>query len=83
MASARPRVSPASGALVAPTLPAAPTAVEPGIEPRFLGLVKLIKAHPAYNVAIGEKLGIEGAMGGGPDLSTIKPQRRGVRLVRV
>ena len=44
----------------------------PGIEARFRALVKIIKASPAYNGAIGEALGIEGAAQGGPDLTTLQ-----------
>jgi len=43
-----------------PTLPATPTAVAAGIFPRISGIVKRIKAHPAYTVSIGKDLGIEG-----------------------
>lgn len=59
-----------------PTLPAPVAAVPPGIEKRFRDLVKLIKAHPAYNTAIGEALGIEGPVKTGPDFSTFKPLLR-------
>ena len=48
-------------------------AVAPGIEARFRALVKIIKAHPAYNASIGESLGIEGAAQTGPDFATFKP----------
>jgi hypothetical protein len=64
---------PASGAPVAPVLPAAVPAVAPGIEARFRALVQLIKAHPAYNEAIGQALGIEGAEPAGPDLTSVQP----------
>ncbi len=57
----------------APVLPAAIPSVTPGIESRFRALVQLIKASPAYNVAIGQALGIEGTEKGGPDLSAIAP----------
>ena len=33
----------------------------------------LIKAHPAYNTAMGEALGIEGAVHAGPDFTVFKP----------
>src|SRR5258706_10990173 len=64
---------PATGAPVAPTFPAAVTAVAPGIEVRFRALVKQIKANANYNSAIGEALGIEGAQQTAPDLTTIQP----------
>ena len=40
-----------------------PTAVPPGIVPRFRGLVKRVKASPGYTPAIGAMLGIEGTQG--------------------
>ncbi|MBX7206877.1 MAG: hypothetical protein K1X78_01085 [Verrucomicrobiaceae bacterium] len=49
-------------------------AVAPGIEARFRALVKIIKAHPAYNASIGESLGIEGAAHTGPDFAVFKPE---------
>lgn len=55
-------------------LPAAVAAVEPGIKARFRALVKLIKAHPAYNAAMGEALGIEGPVQTGPDFAVFKPE---------
>jgi len=45
----------------------------PGIEARFRALVKLIKANPAYNTAMGQALGIEGSEQTPPDLTTIQP----------
>ncbi len=63
---------PPSGAPVAPTFPAAVPAVPPGIEVRFRALVKQIKAHANYNPAIGEALGIEGAVKGAPDFATLQ-----------
>jgi hypothetical protein len=54
--------------------PTAVPPVAPGIERRFRDLVKIIKAHPAYNTAIGEALGIEGATQSGPEFSTFKPE---------
>ncbi|MBA2436243.1 MAG: hypothetical protein H0V54_14395 [Chthoniobacterales bacterium] len=57
----------------APTFPAAVPAVDPGIEPRFRALMKQIKAHAAYNTAIGETLGGEGAEQSGPDMATVQP----------
>jgi hypothetical protein len=65
---------PPTGAPVAPALPAPVTAVSPGIEARFRALVKLIKANPAYNTAMGQALGIEGAQQTPPDLTTIQPE---------
>jgi hypothetical protein len=59
--------------VVPPALPVPVPAVEPGIEPRFRALVKQIKAHPNYNSAIGEALGIEGPQQAGPDLSSVQP----------
>lgn len=44
------------GSFVPPTTPA--VIVLPGINPRMRLLVKRLKAHPAYTVAIGEDLGI-------------------------
>jgi hypothetical protein len=64
---------PPSGAPVAPALPAAVTATAAGIEGRFRALVRLVKASPAYNSAIGKALGIEGSEQSGPDLTTIAP----------
>jgi hypothetical protein len=64
---------PSSGAPVAPAFPAAVPPVAPGIEPRFRGLVKQIKAHPSYNEAMGQALGIEGAQQAGPDYATVQP----------
>ena len=64
---------PASGAPVAPTLPAAMPAVALGVEVRFRALVKLIKANASYNEAMGEALGIEGAQQAAPDLTTVQP----------
>ena len=54
-------------------LPAVVPAVGPGIEPRFRAIVQQIKNHPAYNVAIGNVLGIEGVTQTGPDLTTVQP----------
>jgi hypothetical protein len=64
---------PASGAPVAPTYPSGVTAVAPGVEKRFRDLVRLIKAHPAYNTGIGEALGIQGSEQSAPDLTVFKP----------
>ena len=64
---------PASGAPAGGVLPAAVPAVAPGVEVRFRALVKMIKAHPAYNEGIGQALGIEGAAQTGPDFATFKP----------
>ncbi|PYI92548.1 MAG: hypothetical protein DME97_09530 [Verrucomicrobia bacterium] len=64
---------PPSGAPVAPVFPLAVLPVAPGIEPRFRALVKQVKAHPGYNAAMGQALGIEGAQQTGPDLATIQP----------
>ena len=64
---------PSTGMPAAPTFPAAVPPVDPGIEPRFRALVKQIKAHAAYNSAIGEALGIEGPEQSGPNMATIQP----------
>ncbi|MEO5913884.1 MAG: hypothetical protein ABIS50_06600 [Luteolibacter sp.] len=65
---------PPSGAPVPPVFPAAIPDVAAGIETRFRNLVRLIKANPAYNEAMGKALGIEGTEKGGPDLSTLAPE---------
>jgi len=65
---------PPTGAPVAPTLPDPVPTVSPGIEVRFRALVKLIKANPAYNTAMGQALGIEGPQQTPPDLTTIQPE---------
>ena len=65
---------PSGGAPVTPVFPTSVTAVALGIEVRFRALVKQIKANANYNVALGEALGIEGAVQSGPDLTTIQPQ---------
>ncbi|HCN29944.1 MAG TPA: hypothetical protein DIT64_14620 [Verrucomicrobiales bacterium] len=57
-----------------PTMPAPVAAVLPGVEKRFRALARIIKAHPAYNIAMGEALGIEGPVQTGPDFSVFKPQ---------
>lgn len=64
---------PAAGAPVDPVFPTAVAAVALGVEVRFRALVKTIKAHPNYNDAIGQTLGIEGPQQTGPDLSIIQP----------
>lgn len=56
-----------------PTFPTAVLPVPPGIEKRFRNLVKIIKAHPAYTVAIGEALGIEGAESAPPPPGDFQP----------
>lgn len=65
---------PPAGAPVAPVFPTAVAAVALGVEVRFRALVKSIKAHPNYNDAIGQTLGIEGPQQAGPDLATIQPE---------
>ena len=65
--------TPATGTPVAPVLPSPVPAVAPGVEVRFRALVKLIKASPSYNAAIGTALGIEAAQSVAPDLTTIQP----------
>jgi hypothetical protein len=64
---------PPTGAPVLPTLPAAVPAVAPGVEVRFRALVQSIKTNLNYNEAMGDALGIEGAMQTGPDLTTVQP----------
>ena len=64
---------PATGAPLPAIFPAAVAAVALGIEVRFRALVKQIKAHPSYNVGIGEVLGIEGPTHAGPDFAILKP----------
>ena len=64
---------PPTGIPVAPAFPDSETAVALGIEVRFRALVKRIKAHPGYNEAMGEALGIEGAAHTAPDLTAIQP----------
>jgi len=54
---------PPTGAPVAPALPDAVPAVAPGIEARFRALVKLIKANPAYNTAMGQALYLQHFLG--------------------
>jgi hypothetical protein len=63
---------PPAGAPVPPVFPAPVPAVPPGVEIRFRALVRLIKAHPNYNDAIGQTLGIEGAVSTGPDLAVLQ-----------
>ena len=65
--------APPTGAPAAPALPTVVPAVAPGIEVRFRALVKLIKANPAYNTAMGQALGIEGPQQTPPDLTTFQP----------
>lgn len=65
---------PATGGPAEAPMPTPVAAVAPGVEKRFRDLVKRIKAHPAYNPAIGEALGIEGDEQSGPDFATFKPE---------
>lgn len=65
---------PATGTPMPPVFPTAVPATAPGIEARFRALVKQLKAHAAYNEAVGTALGIEGAEQSGPDLATLKPE---------
>lgn len=58
---------------VAPTLPAAPTAVAPDIFGRVSDQVIRIKHHPGYAESIGRQLDIIGSEISGPDLTTLKP----------
>jgi hypothetical protein len=64
---------PPSGAPVAPVFPTAVPPVTPGIEPRFRALVKQIKAHPSYNEALGEALGIEARSKSRPIIPSFNP----------
>ena len=66
--------APATGAPVLPAFPTAVPAVPLGIEVRFRALVKAIKANASYNPAIGEALGIEGAVQAAPDFATLQPR---------
>ncbi len=65
---------PASGMPMPGVFPPVVPAVDPGIEVRFRALVKIIKAHPAYNTGIGEALGIEGPAHTGPDFIIFRPE---------
>jgi len=65
---------PPTGAPVAPAFPTPVPPVAPGIEARFRALVKLIKASPNYNTAIGAALGIEGPQHVAPDPATLQPE---------
>ncbi len=64
---------PATGMPHLPVFPTTVAVVGLGTEPRFRALVKDIKGNANYNEAIGQALGIEGAMQTGPDLATIQP----------
>ena len=66
-------VPPPDGTPAEPVFPTTVTTVGLGVEVRFRALVKRIKVHPGYNEAIGEALGIEGAVQTGPDMATIQP----------
>jgi hypothetical protein len=59
-----------------PALPAAPPAVQAGIFRRLAKTVQRIKNHPAYNNAIGQDLGIIGAVNV-IDTETMKPILKG------
>ncbi len=65
---------PSTGMPVVPPFPTPPPVVAPGLEARFRGLAQQLKKHPAYNAAIGEALGIEGAAQDAPDLSELRPE---------
>jgi len=65
---------PATGTPMPPTFPTAVPATAPGVEVRFRALVKQLKAHGAYNEAVGTALGIEGAEITGPDVATLQPE---------
>jgi len=56
-----PLGSPGGAAPVAPTVPAAPTLVAPGIFPRIGQLVQRIKNNPNYTEAMGHDMGIIGS----------------------
>src|SRR5205823_2434230 len=63
---------PPTGAPMPPVFPTAVPAVPPGIEVRFRALANQNKVNANYNPSIGEALGIEGAMQGGPDFTTLQ-----------
>lgn len=65
---------PMAGEALAPVFPAAVTAVELGIEPRFRALCQQNKTNTNYNVSIGEALGTEGQAQTGPDFAILKPE---------
>ncbi len=65
--------APPTGIPVLPVFPDAVAAVALGIEIRFRALCQQIKKSPAYNVGIGEALGIEGAMQTPPPAGTLQP----------
>ena len=58
---------------VAPVFPASVPVVALGVEVRFRALVRQIKASANYNAAIGEALGIEGAVQKAPPAGTMQP----------
>lgn len=64
----------AAGAPKPMVLPAVPAVVpDAGIEARFRALVRQVKAATAYNVPMGQALGIESADHAVPDRATLKP----------
>jgi hypothetical protein len=67
---------PPEGLPVATVLPPSVAVVAAGVEARFRALIAKIKKHPAYNEAIGQALGIEGAEVAGPDFTTFGPKLR-------
>ncbi len=71
-----------SGAAQAPSAPTetGPAAVPPGIIPRFTALVRSIKSHASYTVAIGEDLRIEGDEEAAPDTDSARPDLSGARV---
>lgn len=56
-----------------PVLPAAPTAVDPGVYLRAVAIANRIKSHNLYAVSDGNDLGIEGDEITPPDINSAKP----------
>ncbi len=71
------RRGPETAAATVPSAPTFPPAVAPvamGVEARFRGLLRVIKANANYNEGIGRALGIEGAERAAPDVATVQPE---------
>ncbi len=73
--------APASPQAPVPPASTPPDAVPTGIVPRFIALVKSIKAHPSYTLAIGEAIRIEGAESAEPDAAGARPDLTGAQVV--
>ena len=56
-----------------PTFPPPAEPVRPGIKRRYRALARLIKAHPAYNEAIGKALGIITSPPQAPEFASVMP----------